>query len=81
MDNSINIPNEMYADDAVCFIASRYHVTPQEAVQGFLVQSGIASNAKENKISYSRLEDNEMEIIKGLMETYSSMKSEERKYI
>ena len=41
MDNYINIPAEMYADDAVCFIANRYHVTPQEAVRSFLVQREI----------------------------------------
>lgn len=81
MDNIINIPAEMYADDAVCFIANRYHVTPQEAVRGFLVQSGIASNANGNKIIDFHLEDNEIEIIKGLTEVYSSMKEEERKYI
>lgn len=81
MDNSINIPKEMYADEAVCFIANRYHITTQEAVQGFLVQSGIASNVRENEISDFRLEDNEMEIMKGLMDVYGSMKNEERKYI
>ena len=81
MDNSINIPTEMYADEAVCFIANRYHITTQEAVQGFLVQSGITSNAKENETSDFRLEDNEIEIIKGLMDAYSSTKGEKRKYI
>lgn len=75
MDNSINIPTEMYADEAVCFIANRYHITTQEAVQGFLVQSGITSNAKENETSDFRLEDNEMEIMKGLTDVYSSMKN------
>ena len=75
MDNSINIPTEMYADEAVCFIANRYHITTQEAVQGFLVQSGITFNAKENETSDFRLEDNEMEIMKGLMDVYSSMKN------
>lgn len=76
-----NIPEKLYADEAVCFIASRYHVTPQEAVRVFLVQNGIAFNAKGNEMSGFRLEDNEMEIIKGLMDTYSSMESEECKYI
>lgn len=76
-----NIPEKLYADEAVCFIAGRYHVTPQEAVRVFLVQNGIAFNAKGNEMSGFRLEDNEMEIIKGLMDTYSSMESEECKYI
>ena len=75
MKHDMNIPAELYEDDAVCFIANRYHITIQEAVQGFLVQSGITSNAKENETSDFRLEDNEMEIMKGLMDVYSSMKN------
>ncbi len=81
MEKKNDIPEKLYADEAVCFIARRYHVTPQEAVRGFLVQRGIAFNANGNEISGFRLEDNELEIMKGLMDTYSSMVSEERKYI
>lgn len=81
MEKKSKILEKLYADEAVRFIASRYHVTPQEAVRGFLVQSGIAFNAKGNEISGFRLENNEMEIMKDLMDAYSSMKSEERKYI
>lgn len=71
------IPIELYEDDAVCYIANRYHVTTQEAVRGFLVQSRIVSG----KMSDFHLEDNEIEIMKGLMDAYSSAKSEKRKYI
>lgn len=81
MDNYINIPAEMYADDAVCFIANRYHVTPQEAVRSFLVQSGVISDIKGNKTFDFRFEDNEIEILKGLTDVYCSMNEEERKYI
>ena len=81
MDNYINIPAEMYADDAVCFIANRYHVTPQEAVLSFLVQSGVVSDIKGNKIFDFRFEDNEIEILKGLTEVYCSKNEEERKCI
>lgn len=61
---------ELYNDDAVCFVANRYHVSTQEAIKTFLVQSGIA----HGEISDFRLEDNELEIIKGLMDTYASAK-------
>ena len=70
MKHDTNIPTELYEDDAVCYIASRYHVSPQEAVRGFLVQSGIA----HGEMSDFHLEDNEIEIMKGLMDAYSSMK-------
>ena len=76
MDNCINIPAEMYADDAVCFIANRYHVTPQEAVRSFLVQSGVVSDIKGNKTFDFRFEDNEIEILKGLSDVYCSMNEE-----
>lgn len=81
MDNIINIPAEIYADDAVCFIANRYHVTPQEAVRSFLVQSGVVPDIKGNKTFDFRFEDNEIEILKGLTEVYCSNNEEERKYI
>lgn len=72
MKRETDIPTELYEDDAVCYIASRYHVSPQEAVKGFLAQSGIIHGA----MSDFRLEDNEIEIMKGLMDAYSSMKGE-----
>lgn len=77
MKHDMGIPMELYEDDAVCFIASRYHVSPQEAVRGFLVQSGIV----HDEMSDFHLKDNEMEIMKGLMDAYSSTKGEKRKYI
>lgn len=77
MKHDMDIPTELYEDDAVCYIASRYHVSPQEAVRGFLVQSGIVHGA----MSDFHLEDNEIEIVKGLMDAYSSTKGEKRKYI
>lgn len=70
MKRDTDIPTELYEDDAVCYIASRYHVSTQEAIRGFLVQSGIVHGA----MSDFRLEYNEIEIIKGLMGAYSSTK-------
>ena len=48
------LPEELCADEAVCFIAYRHHVTPQQLLRHFLC--GIP------------LEDNEVEILKGLSE-------------
>lgn len=74
MEKKNDIPEKLYADEAVCFIASRYRVTTQEVVRGFLVQSGIVPDEKESETSDFRLEDNEIEIIKGLMDAYSLTK-------
>lgn len=64
MDKEIDIPEELYSDEAVCFIARRYHTDPQSAIQCFLMQSGALS---ETAASPFHLEDNEMEILRGLI--------------
>lgn len=71
-----NILKELYEDDAVCFIASRHHVSTQETIRSFLVQSGIIPDTRKNETSDFRLEDNEIEILKGLMDAYSLTKVE-----
>ena len=55
MKQEIELPEELCADEAVCFIADRHHATPQQLLRHFLY--GEASIA---------LEDNEVEILKGL---------------
>ena len=74
MEKKNDIPEKLYADEAVRFIASRYRVTTQEVVRDFLVQSGIVPDERVKETSGFRLEDNEIEIIKGLMDAYSSTK-------
>lgn len=77
-NNKKNIPAALYEDEAVCFIANRYHATPWKAVQCFLVQDGIVT---EPESAAFRLEDNEMEILRGLIDMYCSMNDEKQKYI
>ena len=57
MEQKTELPEELYADEAVCFIANRHHGTPQQLLRYFLY--GEASIP---------LEDNEVEILKGLSE-------------
>ena len=57
MKQETELPEDLCADEAVCFIADRHHVTPQQLLRHFLC--GEASIA---------LEDNEVEILKGLSE-------------
>ena len=52
-----DILQELYADEAVCFIADRHHVTPQQLLYHFLSEDTFIS-----------LEANEVEILKGLSE-------------
>ena len=57
MKQETELPEVLCADEAVCFIADRHHVTPQQLLRHFLY--GEASIP---------LEDNEEEILKGLSE-------------
>ena len=55
MKQETELPEELCADEAVCFIAGRHHVTSQQLLRHFLCgETSIA------------LEDNEVEILKGL---------------
>ena len=78
-DGYTDIPAELYADDAVRFIAGRYHVTSQEAVRCCLEQCGKTSC--RGAACAFRLEDNEVEIIKGLIAAYHSPDKEMHRYI
>lgn len=51
------LSEELCADEAVCFIADRHHVTPQQLLRNFLYG--------ETSVP---LEANEVEILKGLSE-------------
>ena len=57
MEQKTELPEELCADEAVCFIAYRHHVTPQQLLRHFLC--GEASIP---------LEANEVEILRGLSE-------------
>ncbi len=55
MEQKTALPENLCADEAVCFIADRHHVTPQQLLRHFLCgETSIA------------LEANEVEILKGL---------------
>lgn len=66
MEQRIEIPAELYDDEAVCYIAGRYHTVPRRIMQRFLVQEGIISEAEADAGTF-RLEANEMEILRGLI--------------
>ena len=57
MKQKTELPEELCADEAVCFIADRHHVSPQHLLRYFLY--GEASIP---------LKANEVEILKGLSE-------------
>ena len=57
MIHRAELPEELCVDEAVCFIADRHHVTPQQLLRYFLY----------GEVSIP-LEDNEVEILKGLSE-------------
>ena len=57
MIHRTELPEELCVDEAVCFIADRHHVTPQQLLRYFLY----------GEVSIP-LEANEVEIPKGLSE-------------
>ncbi len=65
MNKQTDITTELYDDEVVCFLADRYHTTPNKVLQRFLVQDGIAADADEATAGFL-LEENEMEILRGL---------------
>ncbi len=65
MNERIDIPAELYEDEVVRFFADRYHTSTENVVRCFLVQDGICLK-QENEPMTFRLEDNEMEIMRGL---------------
>lgn len=65
MNKRTDIPAELYEDEAVCFIADRYHTSAENVVKHFFIQDGICPE-QETASQTFRLEDNEMEILRGL---------------
>ena len=57
MKQTTELPEELCADEAVCFIADRHHVTPQQLLRYFL-----------HGEAFIPLETNEAEILKGVSE-------------
>lgn len=66
MSKQTDIFTKLYEDEAVCFIADRYHVSQQELIHGFLIQDGIIP-VPEDVCTNFCLEDNEVEILRGLI--------------
>lgn len=64
MERQLDIPTELYEDEVVSFLADRYHSTPDEIVRCFLAQDGRIQDGR--KTSCFVLEENEMEIMRGL---------------
>lgn len=62
----IDFPKELCADEAICFIADRHHVTPQQLLHYFL--AGKFSPMSETSANVLiPLEPNEIEILKGII--------------
>ncbi len=65
MEKDIEIPLALCEDEAVCFIADRHHLTPQKLLEYFRLWEGDG-RAEADRTQLLRLEDNEVEILRGL---------------
>ena len=68
MKRKTELSEELCADEAVCFIADRHHVTPRQLLRYFLYGE-ISTDAVASVKVFTPLEPNEIEILKGLTET------------
>ena len=66
MRQKIAVPEELCADEAVCFIADRHHVSPQQLLSYFLYRE-IPANVMAPVRNAIPLEPNEIEILKGIV--------------
>lgn len=66
MNMPIDIPHELYEDEIVTFLADRYRTSADNIVDWFLVQDGLIDDL-DSKNRLLRLEENEMEMLRGLM--------------
>lgn len=67
MNRQTDIPEEMYTDEVVCFLANRYHTTPRKVLRRFIEQDNLASETTPGAF---RLEENEMAILRDLLAGY-----------
>ena len=70
MNNKKNFSEKLYEDEAICFIAKRHHITPVEVVQYFLAWDETVPQ-QEKGLTSVLLEENEMEILRGLIGIYN----------
>lgn len=64
MNRRTVIPEEIYQDEVVLFLADRYHTTPRKVMQHFLEQN---SHALEAEPAPFQLEENEMAILRDML--------------
>ena len=73
MNEQIDIPAKLYEDEVVRYFADRYHTSTENVGRCFLVQDGIYPEQENESITF-RLEENEMEIMRGLIGEGHSLK-------
>lgn len=73
MTQEAELPEELCTDEAVCFIADRHHVTPQQLLRHFLFEGTSAGIRAPEKAGIA-LEPNEIEILKGLSDAVGNLK-------
>lgn len=69
MNRITAIPEEIYQDEIVLFLADRYHTTPRKVLGRFLEQNRHAPEAETEPF---RLEENEMAILRDMLSSNHS---------
>lgn len=62
METILKIPEQIIDDEVVCYMAERYHSSPEDIIRQFLSQGGAINKAD---LTFT-LEDNEMAILRDM---------------
>ena len=65
MPSREDIPEKIYHDEVVCFLADRYHTTPRKVLHRFFEQVGRTAGMERKAF---RLEENELAILRDMTE-------------
>lgn len=66
MNRQIEISPELYEEEVVHFLADRYQTSVENIMSCFLIQNGTDYLEQGKESMTLRLEENEMEILRGL---------------
>lgn len=70
MDKALNISEDFYKDEVICFLAERYHTSPQELLRSYCRQEEEKSHpaiSTQAEAEHINLEENEMAILHDML--------------
>lgn len=66
MDSKIILPESVWHDEVVDYLASRYSITPDQVIHQFLYQDGVIDESQHGRGVAIPFEENEMAILRDM---------------